>query len=30
MEKFKAYIAEAVGTFVLVFFACGVAAWTGG
>ena len=28
--KLKALIAEAVGTFVLVFFACGVAAWTGG
>ena len=28
--NWKAYIAEAIGTFVLVFFACGVAAWTGG
>ena len=28
--KWKALIAEAIGTFVLVFFACGVAAWTGG
>ena len=33
MEKsklIKACIAECLGTFVLVFFACGVAAWTGG
>lgn len=28
--NWKAYIAEFIGTFVLVFFACGVAAWTGG
>ncbi len=28
--NWKAYIAECIGTFVLVFFACGVAAWTGG
>ena len=28
--KWKALIAEAIGTFVLVFFACGVAAYTGG
>ena len=28
--NWKALIAEAVGTFVLVFFACGVAAWTWG
>ena len=27
--KIKALIAECIGTFVLVFFACGVAAWTG-
>jgi len=27
--KIKALIAECLGTFVLVFFACGVAAWTG-
>ena len=30
MKNMKAYIAEAIGTFVLVFFACGVAAATGG
>lgn len=30
MKSFKAYIAECLGTFVLVFFACGVAALTGG
>ena len=30
MKNIKAYIAEAIGTFVLVFFACGVAALTGG
>ena len=30
MKNLKAYIAEALGTFVLVFFACGVAAITGG
>ena len=30
MKNIKAYIAECLGTFVLVFFACGVAAWTGG
>lgn len=30
MKNLKAYIAEAIGTFVLVFFACGVAAVTGG
>ena len=29
-KSLKAYIAEAIGTFVLVFFACGVAAVTGG
>ena len=28
-KSLKAYIAEAIGTFVLVFFACGVAAITG-
>ena len=28
--NWKAYLAEFIGTFVLVFFACGVAAWTGG
>ena len=28
--NWKAYLAELIGTFVLVFFACGVAAWTGG
>jgi aquaporin Z len=30
MKNLKAYFAEALGTFVLVFFACGVAAYTGG
>jgi len=30
MENFKKYIAEAIGTFVLVFCACGVAAMTAG
>ncbi len=30
MDLLKKGIAEAIGTFVLVFFACGVAAWTGG
>ena len=30
MKGFKAYVAEAFGTFVLVFFACGVAALTNG
>ena len=30
MKNIKAYIAECIGTFVLVFAACGVAAWTGG
>lgn len=30
MKNIKAYIAEAIGTFVLVFVACGVAALTGG
>lgn len=30
MSKIKLFCAEALGTFVLVFFACGVAAWTGG
>ena len=28
--NWKAYIAECIGTFVLVFCACGVAAWTAG
>ena len=28
--NWKAYIAECIGTFVLVFCACGVAAWTNG
>lgn len=28
--NWRAYLAEFIGTFVLVFFACGVAAWTGG
>lgn len=30
MDLLKKGIAEVIGTFVLVFFACGVAAWTGG
>lgn len=30
MDLLKKGIAEAIGTFVLVFFACGVAAWTNG
>ena len=30
MNLLKKFIAEAIGTFVLVFFACGVAAMTGG
>lgn len=30
MKGLKAYIAEFIGTFVLVFFACGVAGYTGG
>ena len=30
MENMKKYIAEFIGTFVLVFVACGVAALTGG
>ncbi len=30
MDLLKKGIAEAIGTCVLVFFACGVAAWTGG
>ena len=30
MKNIKAYIAECIGTFVLVFCACGVAAFTGG
>lgn len=30
MDLLKKGIAEAIGTFVLVFFACGVAVWTGG
>lgn len=29
MQSFKKYVAEFIGTFVLVFFACGVAAVTG-
>ena len=29
MKNLKAYFAECLGTFVLVFFACGVAALTG-
>lgn len=30
MKKWKIFLAEALGTFVLVFFACGVAAYTNG
>lgn len=30
MKNLKTFIAECIGTFVLVFFACGVAAWTKG
>ena len=30
MKNLKVLLAECLGTFVLVFFACGVAAWTGG
>lgn len=30
MKTLKVLLAECLGTFVLVFFACGVAAWTGG
>lgn len=30
MSLLKKLVAEAIGTFVLVFFACGVAAWTNG